>query len=73
MQVAKISKPFRLTRAARRRKRTIEELIAPLIAEHKSVIKVAQILEVAPNTVRYHLDKLGYSFIDGEWRKGSTD
>lgn len=72
MDIPKTSKLWRVTRTAQRRNQTVEELIVSLITEKKSTVRVANALNVSPHAVRYHLEKLGYAYTDGEWRKAKA-
>jgi len=50
----------RLADIAKSRGETIEILVPRLVAETGSVLAAAADLGVAPNTIRYHLTRLGY-------------
>lgn len=57
----------RLAEIAEDRGVTVDELVPRTVTETGSVLAAAQALGVAPNTIRYHMLRLGYKarFVHG--------
>lgn len=50
----------RLAVIARRRGKTVDEIVPESVAQAGSIMGAAQLLGVSPNTIRHHLKRMGY-------------
>lgn len=47
----------------------VADVLTRLIDQHRTPVKVAQVIGVYPNAVRNWMERHGYSFVPGGWKR----